>query len=40
MKDETANPPPPPPQPPQIMDDTTQKPKCTIFPSLFRGEEV
>ena len=26
--------------PPQIMDETTQKPKCTIFPSSFGGEEV
>ena len=25
---------------PQIMDDTAQKPKCTIFPFLFGGEEV
>ena len=41
MKNETANPPPflrPPP--PQIMDETAQNPKCTIFPSLFGGEEV
>ena len=27
-------------QTPQIMDDTAQKPKCTILPSLFEGEEV
>ena len=38
MKNETANP--PTPAPPQIMDDTAQKLKCTIFPSLFEGEEV
>ena len=24
----------------QIMDETEQKPKCTIFPSSFGGEEV
>ena len=39
MKNETANPPTPlPPLP--IMDDTAQTPKCTIFPSLFGGEDV
>ena len=38
MKNDTA--PPPPPPPPIIMDETAQKPKCTIFPSLFGGEEV
>ena len=30
----------PAPPPSQIMDDTAQKPKCTILPSLFAGEEV
>ena len=25
---------------PQIMYETAKKPKCTIFPSLFGGEEV
>ena len=39
MKNETAKPTHPPPLP-HIMDDTAQKPKCTIFPSLFEGEEV
>ena len=24
----------------QMIDETAQKPKCTIFPSLFGGEEV
>ena len=37
-------PPPPPPQKKkktkQMIDETAQKPKCTIFPSLFGGEEV
>ena len=28
------------PPPKNIKDDTAQKPKCTIFPSLFEGEEV
>ena len=37
MKQQTH---PPPPPTPQIMDDTAQKPKCTIFPSLFEREEV
>ena len=39
MKNEAANPPPQPP-PPQIMGETAQKPKHTIFPPLFGGEEV
>ena len=29
-----------PPPKKNIKDDTAQKPKCTIFPSLFEGEEV
>ena len=44
MKNETTTvthlPFPPPPQKKNIKDDTAQKPKCTIFPSLFEGEEV
>ena len=38
MKQQTHHSPTPPH--PEIMDDIAQKPKCTIFPSLFGGEEV